>query len=101
MRNLTLPVNTYWGGMIEDGTLDWDYREVKPYWISRICDCPPGTTDIQTIKDNIRAFDRLVFYNRSTGKRMSFNAGQIIVVSGDDYEFLMGGKYYFIIEIKR
>ena len=99
MTNLTLPVNDYWGGMIEDGTLDWDYREVKPYWVSRMCSCPSGTTDIDVIKKSLKEFKTATFYNRSSKKRMVFEVKVVEIVGGDDYDFFNDGKYYFIIGI--
>ena len=35
-RILRLPVNEQWYGLIKDGKLDFDYREIKPYWTARL-----------------------------------------------------------------
>lgn len=95
--NLTLPVNTHWGGLLESGRLNWDYREVKPYWVSRICTCPPTTTNKVVIEKSIRQFKTVTFANRYTGHKVSFEVKGLVVVEGSEYEFFQSGKLYFII----
>lgn len=36
MRVLKLPVNENWYKLILSGKLTFDYREIKPYWITRL-----------------------------------------------------------------
>ena len=99
--NLTLPVNTYWGGLIESGKIDWDYREVKPYWVSRICSCASGTTDVRTIAGTIRNFKTATFTNRHNGHKSVYEIRGIEVVDGTFYDFFRNGVFYFIIGIGR
>ena len=33
---LRLPVNELWYNLIKDGKIDFDYREIKPYWTLRL-----------------------------------------------------------------
>ena len=37
-RVLRLPVNVGWYSLIRDGKIDFDYREIKPYWTARLKD---------------------------------------------------------------
>lgn len=100
-KNLVLPVNTYWGDIIDSGQIDWDYREVKPYWISRICSCPSGTTDIATIVKSIRKFDTVTLFNRHNGHKSVYSVDDIVVIDGSKYDLFQNGKFYFIIKLGR
>lgn len=33
---LRLPVNVNWYNLLISGEIDWDYREITPYWIDRL-----------------------------------------------------------------
>ncbi len=97
--NLVLPVNTYWGGLIERKQIDWDYREIKPYWIARFCDCASTETNIHVIEKSLRKFDTVTFMNRRTGRRMVFEVDDIIIVNGSDYKMFQYGMFYFIVRL--
>lgn len=36
-KTLTLPLKAKWYEMIEQGIKTEEYREIKPYWITRLC----------------------------------------------------------------
>ncbi len=40
MKTLYLPLKKEWYEMIERGEKTEEYREIKPYWIKRLCDNP-------------------------------------------------------------
>lgn len=37
MKILHLPMKLYWFNMVKSGEKPWEYREIKPHWISRLC----------------------------------------------------------------
>lgn len=39
MKILDLPLKKEWYNMIESGEKREEYREMKPYWIKRLCRC--------------------------------------------------------------
>ncbi len=39
MKILDLPLKKQWYQMIESGIKTEEYREIKPYWIKRLCQC--------------------------------------------------------------
>ena len=48
-KTLRLPVNERWYALIKEGKIDFDYREIKPYWTARLED---------------RDYDYVEFYHR-------------------------------------
>jgi len=41
MKVLDLPLQKQWYNMIESGEKTEEYREIKPYWIKRLCNANP------------------------------------------------------------
>lgn len=42
MKTLNLSLKAKWYEMIEHGEKREEYREIKPYWITRFFECPDG-----------------------------------------------------------
>ena len=101
MKNISLPVNSYWYYMIEHG-LSFDYRQVKPYWIRRFTTCK-ADAGIDEIKSNLLEYDTATFYlsRRKDPKfpPITFPIRAISVREGGELGFPKG--WYFIIELDR
>ena len=59
---LHLPLKSEWYNLIESGIKKEEYREIKPYWIKRLC-----TTD-----SNFKHYDKVKFSYGYTKKTMTF-----------------------------
>jgi len=72
-RILTLPLRKEWYGMIECGKKKEEYREIKPFWTSRLVN-----------KDgSIKKFKYVVFSYGYTKRRMCFECKGIYVGGGN------------------
>lgn len=83
-RVLRLPVNEWWYGMIKDGKIDFDYREIKPYWTARL--------------EN-REYDVVEFYHRFKKDIpvMRYKFEKVIIgkigIYPDDYYIILFSKF--------
>jgi hypothetical protein len=59
---LHLPLKSEWYNLIESGIKTEEYREIKPYWIKRLC-----ITD-----SNFKHYDKVKFSYGYTKKTMTF-----------------------------
>lgn len=101
MKNISLPVNSYWYYLIEHG-LPFDYREVKPYWVRRLTSCASDAS-IDEIRAGVREFDTATFYlsrhNDPKFPPITLPVRRIGVREGLELGFPSG--WYFIIELER
>jgi hypothetical protein len=92
MKILDLPLKKEWYKLIESGIKTEEYREIKPYWIKRLCSCVKGhdvnypsvnctdNTCIQCIYDGCFAaylFDAVRFRYGYTKRTMTFKIEEI------------------------
>lgn len=79
--------------MIESGIKKEEYREIKPFWMRRIFDCPRGlstcmelTSDcsncIRLLPLRPRSFTHVRFRYGYTSKTMTFKIGSIAIGTG-------------------
>ncbi len=93
-RTLHLPLKAKWYGMIERGEKLEEYREIKPYWIRRLCDnwlrndlfidCLNGCCDSCVKRGLLRTFryDFIEFRYGYTKRTMTFECKGIGIGDG-------------------
>lgn len=99
MKTLTLSLKKQWFDMIKDGVKKEEYRELTPYWKTRLYE----SNDITSNKWHLtKSFDRLVFtlgYPKAgdTERRLVFKNPCIRIGTGRPEWGAEPGKTYFII----
>ena len=95
MKTLHLPLKAKWYEMIESGVKIEEYREIKPYWIKRLCDnWVSGDTFIdcmnnccinciQTKLYNLYKYDAVKFSYGYTKRTMTFEIESIAIGKGN------------------
>jgi len=97
VKTLKVNVNTYWYGLLEDKSVDFDYREAKPYWTKRLTTCRPNETDADTLNNNIKQYDEIEFFIPYTTKKLRYEIASITAHKGIDVGLKMGAC--FIIKL--
>ena len=94
MNILHLPLKKEWYEMIESGVKTEEYREIKPYWIKRLCenwvgrdrfiDCMNNCciNCIQTKLYNLYKYDAVKFSYDYTKRTMTFEIESITIGKG-------------------
>ena len=94
MKTLHLPLKAKWYEMIESGVKTEEYREIKPYWIKRLCDNWVGRDRfidcmnnccincIQTKLHNLYKYDVVKFSYGYTKRTMTFEIESITIGKG-------------------
>ena len=95
MKILFLPLKKEWYEMIESGVKPEEYREIKPYWIKRLCDnwvsrdrfidCMNNCciNCIQTLLYNLYKYDAVKFSYGYTKRTMTFEIESITIGKGN------------------
>lgn len=94
MKILYLPLKKKWYEMIESGEKPEEYREIKPYWIKRLCDnwvsgdmfidCINNCCEncIQTKLYNFYKYDAVKFSYGYTKRTMMFEFKSALIGKG-------------------
>ena len=94
MKTLHLPLKAQWYEMIESGVKTEEYREIKPYWIKRLCDnwvsrdrfidCMNNCciNCIQKLLYNLYKYDAVKFSYGYTKRTMTFEIESITIGKG-------------------
>ena len=126
MKTLHLTLKKQWFDMIESGEKKEEYREIKPYWISRLVDwsgypkeslyehknfakdiyydIKQGEDPNDVIKyyfSKVNQFDRVIFKNGYSGGAplISFSSPIISIDDGRPEWGAEPGKKYFVIKL--
>lgn len=105
MKTLTLPLKRKWFDMIKAEVKKEEYREIKPYYTSRLTIQDSDDYDLilsGEISVTFQYFDRLVFtlgYPKAgdTERRLVFKNPKIRVGTGKPEWGAEPGKMYFVI----
>ena len=109
---LHLPLKAQWYEMIESGVKTEEYREIKPYWVKRLCDnwvdkdrfidCMNNCcmNCIQTKLYNIHKYDTVKFSYGYTRRTMTFEIESITIGKGNP-EWGAPNGIVFIIKLGR
>ena len=117
---LQLALKTKWFNLIKNGEKKEEYREIKPYWISRFIRNEDGTrikkNDAITLSNNVDLLNLLVRNRKKIlipFKEIHFTRGynpngaftcevlNIRIDTGIEEWGAARGKYYFVFEIKK
>lgn len=109
---LHLTLKKKWFDMIEDGEKIEEYREIKPFWISRLIQFPFNKTDkdvgaimssLKYFPDNeyFKHYDVVKFKNgyQKNAPEMTFFIKEITVGSGVKKWGAVSGTIYFVIRL--
>lgn len=113
MHTLELPLKAQWYDMIESGIKKEEYRELKPYWLKRMClnwqsgdryaDCMQGTTLCrECLKNEYLAypFDAVRFRYGYTRRTMLWSIDGISIGRGRTEWGAPEDEEVFIIKLK-
>jgi hypothetical protein len=92
---LKLTIKKKWFDLINNNIKTEEYREIKDYWISRICDV------VEPYKYNIRKFDVVEFKNgyKSSAPKSTFKILDITVGKGNPEWGAEIDEDYFVIKL--
>ena len=111
MKILHLPLKKEWYEMIESGVKTEEYREIKPYWIKRLCDnwvsgdmfidCINNCCEncIQTKLYNFYKYDAVKFSYGYTKRTMMFEIESVLIGKGKPEWGAPTDKDVFIIKL--
>ena len=105
MKTLTLSLKKQWFDKIKAGVKKEEYREIKPYYTSRLTILDSDDYDLilsGEISVTFQYFDRLVFtlgYTKAddTERRITFKNPKIRIGTGKPEWGAEPGKLYFVI----
>ena len=105
MKTLTRSLKKPWFNMIKSGEKKEEYREIKPYYTSRLTIQASDDYDLilsGEISATFQYFDRLVFtlgYPKAddTERRLTFKSPKIRIGTGKPEWGAEPGKLYFVI----
>lgn len=109
MKELHLNLKKEFYNLIESGVKKEEYREIKPYWIKRLCyqrlehqDCFPGYKCEECIRNEYLAypFDAVVFRYGYTKRFMVWSIDEISIGQGRTDWGAPENKETFIIKLK-
>lgn len=94
MRILHLTLKKKWFDMIASGEKKEEYREIKPYWISRLCAW-------KNAYDPCRDFTAIQFKNgySKDAPTLLFESAGIEIATGNPEWGAEPGKEYFVIRL--
>lgn len=117
---LQLALKTKWFNLIKNGEKKEEYREIKPYWISRFLRNEDGTKinkiDAECLSKNVDILNLLIRHRKKIlipFKEIHFTRGynpngafacevlNIRIDTGKEEWGAEPGKYYFVFEIKK
>lgn len=109
MKTLTLSLKRKWFELIRDGVKLEEYREIKPFGVSRLTINYPDDFDIierGDIKSVFQYFERLIFtcgYPKAddTSRRLEFKNPKIRIGTGRPEWGAVPGINYFVITWER
>lgn len=111
MNKLKLTLNKEWFDLIKRGIKTEEYREIKKYWVDRLCKkYPPSVIDggdLSSKHDNIqydiKKFDLVEFTNGYNKKspQITFEVSDITIGTGNLLWGAVGDTQYFIIKLGR
>lgn len=81
---LKLNVNSYWFGLLDRGEIDFDYREMKPFWTQRFTSCNKNETRIDVLNNNLKRYDTAEFFIPHTQRKIRFRIKSITAYKGSD-----------------
>lgn len=107
MKPLHLTLKKEFFTMIKSGVKKEEYREIKPYWISRFCEDHPGCIggdfmDPHTVMAyTFKEFDYVIAKNGYSGGSplISWKHEGITIGTGNPEWGAIPGKIYFILKI--
>lgn len=94
MNILHLNLKKKWYEMIESGIKKEEYREIKPYWIKRLC------ASYSESSIEYKEYDSVKFIYGYTKRSMMFNIQEILVDTGNPEWGAEEGIKYFVIKLK-
>lgn len=119
MKTLDLVLKKKWYDMIESGEKTEEYREIKPYWVSRLggcfrwcsqtlnnyglyqnrCNTCSNLKNLNKIASN--GYDAVTFHLGYAKDRpsMTFAIKEIVIDEGREEWGALGGEYYFVIKL--
>lgn len=95
MNILYLNLKAKWYEMIESGIKTEEYREIKPYWIIRLC----VSYNEDTSSIEYKEYDAVKFIYVYTKRSMSFKIKEILVDTGKPEWGAGDGVKYFVIKL--
>lgn len=95
MNILYLNLKAKWYEMIESGIKTEEYREIKPYWIKRLC----VSYNEYTSSIEYKEYDAVKFIYVYTKRSMSFKIKEILVDTGKPEWGAGDGVKYFVIKL--
>ena len=95
MNILYLNLKAKWYEMIESGIKKEEYREIKPYWIKRLC--VSYSEDVSSIE--YKEYDAVKFIYGYTKRSMMFNIQEILVDTGKPEWGAEEEIKYFVIRL--
>jgi len=111
MKTLKLTLNKEWFNLIERGIKTEEYREIKKYWVDRLCEKHPPSViaggDLSGRHDNmqydIKKFDLVEFTNGYNKKspQITLEVSDITIGTGNLLWGAVGDTQYFIIKLGR
>ena len=115
MKPLDLVLKAKWYDMIESGVKPEEYREIKPYWCTRIKGCqricpyslPTNEPDVRIcqksgekcLSGNELGFTQIRFRRGYTSKSMLFNLNGIRIGFGDTKLGAPSDKHVFMLKL--
>ena len=101
MKTITLSLKKQWFDMVKAGDKKEEYREIKPYWKTRLRNIV-FKTDFSRVYEGFRRYDRIVFtlgYPKAddTDRRLVYKNPKIRIGTGRAEWGAEYGKNYFII----
>lgn len=104
MKVLHLTLKKCWFDMIKSGEKKEEYRELKPYWASRLTILPPEfckRCNIYDLREHTRDYDMVVFKNgySKDAPTIMVKCGLIAVDKGNPDWGAEPGKEYFVIKL--
>lgn len=107
MRDLRLNLKKEWYDLIESGVKKEEYREIKPYWLTRL-------TTVSTNKERVcnrfindpyyddvyfKQYDTITFVYGYTKRQMTFKFEGVAIKEGNPEWGAVPGQLYFVIKI--
>ena len=108
---LELPLKKEWYNLIESGIKKEEYREIKPFWLKRLCtketikeiNVDNVCNDVETLealysigKIKLRQFDKIRFRYGYTKKTMTYYLRNITIGKGNKDWGAMDGPVFII-----
>lgn len=109
MKILKLTLNKEWFDLIKKGIKTEEYREIKKYWVDRLCEKYPASviaggylsSKYDNIQYDIKKFDLVQFTNGYNKKspQITFEVSDITIGTGNLLWGAVGNTQYFIIKL--